>query len=72
MTALQEQAITWLRGLKSMQDSPAFFEEALDFIGNAALDDVLVRANHHPLAEFLRDGSELFEHTPAKEHTSCG
>jgi hypothetical protein len=29
---LQEQAIEWLRGLKSMQDDPAFFEAACAFV----------------------------------------
>jgi len=30
--ALQEQAINWLRNLKSMQDDPAFFEAACAFV----------------------------------------
>ena len=32
MATVEEQAIEWLRGLKSMQDSPAFFEEALALV----------------------------------------
>jgi hypothetical protein len=32
MAALQEQAIEWLRGQKSMQNDPAFFEQASSFV----------------------------------------
>ena len=38
MATVEEQAIEWLRGLKSMQDSPAFFEEALALVPTIPLN----------------------------------
>ena len=38
MAALQEQAIEWLRGQKSMQNNPAFFEQALSFVPTIPLN----------------------------------
>src|SRR5713226_4286119 len=37
MATVQEQAITWLRGLKSMQDNPAFFDAACAFVPTISL-----------------------------------
>jgi hypothetical protein len=38
MATLQEQSVEWLRGLKSMQDDPAFFEQALSFVPTIPLN----------------------------------
>ncbi len=38
MATVQEQAIEWLRGLKAMQENPAFFEAACTFMPTIPLD----------------------------------
>jgi hypothetical protein len=38
MAALQEQAIEWLRGQKSMQHDPAFLEQASSFVPTIPLN----------------------------------
>ncbi len=38
MATLQEQSVEWLPGLKSMQDDPAFFEQALSFVQTIPLN----------------------------------
>ena len=38
MATLQEQSVEWLPGLKSMQDDPAFFEQALSFVPTIPLN----------------------------------
>ena len=50
--------------------APPSFSRRFDFVGDAALDDVLVAAHHHPLAEFFRDGAEFFEDSPAEKHAT--
>jgi uncharacterized protein YigA (DUF484 family) len=38
MAKVQEQAIEWLRGQKSMQNNPAFFEQASSFVPTISLN----------------------------------
>jgi hypothetical protein len=40
MATVQEQAIEWLRHLKSMQENPAFFEAACTFVPTIPLTPV--------------------------------
>src|SRR5690606_35736890 len=48
----------------------AFLQQQLDTFRDADADDVLVRADHDPLAEFLVDVTKLLEHTPPEEDAS--
>ena len=38
MSTLQEQAVEWMRGLKSMRDDPACFEQAASFVPTIPLN----------------------------------
>src|SRR5262249_388983 len=51
----------------------AFLQQAFDFFGNAALDDVFVRADHHLLAKLFGGRGQFLKHPPAEENASgCG
>src|SRR5207302_178248 len=50
----------------------AFFEQCLNFIGDAALDEILVAADHCAMTELFADSAEFLEHTPAEKYAASG